>query len=100
MQVAISSWERRFAQLTETEPGARTFVDTRLEEVLMTHGDMSQVFGPGRADPNGVTTLRMDNELEALLALRYGHMQNIAEWRTLLGESTDTLLATISRAQR
>ena len=105
VRIAISEWQAWLTQLDERERESQTFTNTQLRPALVAHGNMARVFASARSfgyvqlNPDGVTALRIDNELRALVAARLGYAGGLVEIRGLLVDSADSVLIASSNAQ-
>jgi hypothetical protein len=82
-------------QVQEIEESARGFEDLRLRPGLTARGDVSRVFAGEELAAGGMTTLRVDAEMKALIAERHERFQHIRRLRGNLRLATDRLLEAI-----
>jgi hypothetical protein len=101
----IARWERGVTNLLETETRARGFVDAHLIPALAARGDVGHVlmnqWGPIAAaplDPHGVTRIRGDSALKALVSQRYFNAAMAVRSSEMLGVTADSLMAAIQRS--
>ncbi len=77
----------------------------RLRPSLVSSGDVAPIFASARSfgyvelDPDGVTRLRIDSELKALLARRLGYAGGLMEVRKRLAVFASDLLIAIENVQ-
>ena len=105
VRVAVSEWQHWLTQLDEIEIEANTFTNMQLRPALVSRGDVASALATARSfgyveiDPDGVTTLRVDQELKALLAARFSYAGGKKEIRDRLIIFANSLLIAIENAQ-
>ena len=105
VRVAVSEWQHWLTQLDEFEIEASTFTNMQLRPALVSRGDVASALATARSfgyveiDPDGVTTLRVDQELKALLAARFSYAGGKKEIRDRLIIFANSLLIAIENAQ-
>ena len=105
VRVAISEWQHWLTQLDELEQESKAFTNMQLRPALVSSGDVAAAFESARSfghfpiNPDGVTTLRVDNELRALLAGRLSYAGGLIEIRERLAVFANDLLTAIDNVQ-
>jgi len=94
---AISWWGRHLQQAEETELSARAFTTSQLQPAFIRRGNM----GPVRMEtnPDGFTTMIIDEELVGLVAARAGNTAQVMRSLDNLKAAANDVVVAIEKAQ-
>jgi len=99
----IATWQRMVQNNSEVEQRARKFVDEHLLAAVMDAGSVSHIllnqYGPAQVaalDPNGLTSLSVDERLIELVAFRYFLTGRSIVTRERIGRASERVLAAIA----
>jgi hypothetical protein len=102
---AVTRWQRTVNNNAETERRALIFVDEQLLSAVMDAGDISHILLNADAsvqvfelDPEGITSLSVDERLVELVAHRYFLTSRSILTRERIGRAQEQLLAAIANS--
>jgi hypothetical protein len=93
---AIHYWKRHLTQVQETELSARKLVQEQLIPALIKRGNLGPSFT--NDDPNGITTMAIDEELLGVIAHRANYTRFVLRTRTELELATNDVVAATESA--
>jgi hypothetical protein len=94
--LAIHNWQRHLQQVEETELSARKLVLEQLVPALVKRGNMGPSFNDD--DPNGITTVTVDEELLGLVAYRVTYTRFVVRALDELEQATNDVIAAVELA--
>jgi len=94
--LAVHYWKRHLQQVEETELDARKLVLEQLVPALIRRGNMGPSFNGG--DPDGITTLTVDEELLGLVAFRASYTKFVVRTLNELEQATNEVIVAAEQA--
>ncbi len=94
--LAVHYWKRHLRQVEETELDARKLVLEQLVPALIRRGNMGPSFNGG--DPDGITTLTVDEELLGLVAFRASYTKFVVRTLNELEQATNEVIVAAEQA--
>ena len=94
--LAVHYWKRLLQQVEETELTARKVVLEQLVPALIRRGNMGPSFNGG--DPDGITTLTVDEELLGLVAFRASYTKFVVRTLNALEQATNEVIVAAEQA--
>ncbi len=94
--LAVHYWKRLLQQVEETELTARKVVLEQLVPALTRRGNMGPSFNDG--DPDGITTLTVDEELLGLVGFRANHTRFVSHTLNELEQATNDVVIAVEQA--
>jgi len=94
--LAVHYWKRRLRQVEETELTARKMVVEQLNPALVRRGNMGPSFNDD--DPDGITTLTVDEELMGLVAIRASTTRRVIRTLNELEQATNEVIVATEQA--
>jgi hypothetical protein len=93
---AVHYWQRHLQQVEETELDARKLALEQLNPALFKRGNMGPSYNDG--DPDGFTTLTVDEELLGLVAHRVSYTKFVVRTRNILDQAAKDVVVAVERA--
>jgi hypothetical protein len=94
--LAVHYWQRYRQQVEETELTARKLLLEQLVPALVRRGNMGPSFNNG--DPNGITTVIVDEELLGLVAHRASYTSFVIRTLNQLEQATNDVIVAVEQA--
>ncbi len=94
--LAVHYWQRHLQQVEETELNARKLVLEQLVPALVRRGNMGPSFNDG--DPDGITTVTVDEELLGLVAYRASYTKFVVRTLNELEQATNDVVVAVEQA--